>query len=67
MIKVDKEKIKMGGVGVDIQCELALAVYTFASDTAKMSKGELTKKQCAEMCLAMIKTAVLHIIDEEGK
>lgn len=67
MIKVNKEKIKMEGVGVDIQCELALAVYTFASDTAKMSKGELTKKECAEICLTMIKRAVLHIIEEEGK
>lgn len=67
MIKVDKDKIKMEGVGVDIQCELVLAVYTFASDTAKMSKGKLTKKECAEMCLALIKRAVLHIIEEEGK
>lgn len=67
MIKVDKEKIKMAGVGVDIQRELALAVYTFASDTAKMSKGKFTKKECAEMCLAMIKSAVLHVIDKEGK
>lgn len=67
MIKVDKEKIKMEGVGVDIQCELALAVYTFASDEAKMSKGKFTKKECAEMCLALIKRGVLHIIEEEGK
>lgn len=37
MIKVDKDKIKMEGSGRDIQCELALAVYTFASDIAKMS------------------------------
>lgn len=67
MIKVDKDKIKMEGVVVDIQRELALAVYTFASDTAKMSDGCLTKKECAEMCLALIKRAVLHIIEEEGK
>lgn len=51
MIKVDKDKIKMEGVGVDIQCELALAVYTFASDTAKMSKGKLTKRSAPKYAL----------------
>lgn len=51
MIKVDKDKIKikMEGVGVDIQCDIALVVCIFASDMAKMSDGCLTKKEGAEM------------------
>lgn len=65
MIKIDKNHVIMEGVGIDIQAELTLAIYNYASMIAKKSKGKLTKKACAEMALTMIKQAVLHIIEEE--
>ena len=68
MIKIDKDNVKMEGQGTLLIAELSAGTMSVAFETAEMSKGKLSKKECVLMTLAMIKSGCLHILkEEEGK
>lgn len=68
MIKINEDKCEIKGTGVQLIAELSSGIIQVSFASAKQSNGKLTKKECLEMTLALVKKGCLHILDlEEGK